>query len=69
MNHHASALRVLLIVALVSGDPTWCTKTSIEESAPAYWPTHDWKHSPPEEQGLVSTHAEQDLNVTFEIGT
>lgn len=54
MSNRPRALRILLIVALVFGDLTSCTRSSIEESEPAYWPTFDWESSLPEEQGLDS---------------
>ena len=50
-------LKILLIVTLVFSGLTSCSKTSIEESEPAYWPNHDWESSLPEKQGLDSAHS------------
>ena len=54
MNSRSGALNILLVVALVFSCITSCIKSSIEEFQPAYWPTQEWKYSPPEEQGLDS---------------
>lgn len=54
MNSHACAWNVMFVVALVFSSMTSCAKSSIEEFQPAYWPTQEWKNSPPEEQGMES---------------